>query len=66
MTEYKATGKQLEVPPDARGVPFDQWQEQRLMPSRSEIAAHMKEREAIKPKGKDPKSGALPNNTEWL
>lgn len=25
VMEYKATGRQLEVPPGARGIPFDEW-----------------------------------------
>jgi hypothetical protein len=67
--EYKATGKQLDVPPDARGVLIDEWQSRRMMPTAQELAAFLAKRgsAASKPKQKPAaKSGALPDNTEWL
>lgn len=70
MTECKATGKQLEVHPEARGVPLDQWQKAQSMPTQREVADFIAKREAAAStdkKLKTPvKSGALPNNTEWL
>lgn len=69
VSEYKATGKQLEVHPEAKGVPLDKWQKAQSMPTQREVADFIAKREAAAStkKPKTPvKSGALPNNTEGM
>lgn len=68
--EYKATGMQLRVPPDARGALFDAWLKGQSLTKPGEVQAWIKRQSeertgrgaATKPKP----SGALPVNTEWL
>lgn len=64
---YKACDAQLDYPPEARGIPWDEWIKTRSIAPRGAVAAWLKEKQAemAEPKKKS-HSGALPANTEWL
>lgn len=68
--EYKASGMQLRVPPDARGESFDVWLHKQALAKPGDIQAWIRrqaeERNAAGPKPKKKQSGALPDNTEWM
>ncbi len=65
--EYKACGAQLDYPPEARGVPWDEWIKAQPIAARGAVAQWLKEKQAemAEPKKKT-HSGAVPANTEWL
>lgn len=68
---YKACGRQLAVPPDAKGTPIDKWMMSAPLFDPKEIAEYRNRTRAeveaaAKPKTKAKPSGALPGNTEWL
>lgn len=69
--EYKATGRQLDVSPETKGVLYDKWLHgiifsNRPLCTRADLAAYLaKPREQPKKAGKK-QSGALPGNSEWL
>lgn len=67
---YKATGRQLEVQPEARGLSFDVWLSKQTICDSRELAKWLRERREAEVKAEKGKkkvgSGALPENAEWL
>lgn len=68
---YKACGRQLAVPPDAKGTPIEKWTRSAPLCDPKELAEYLKRSRAeTQPEPKSTKkkkqSGALPENTEWL
>lgn len=45
VPEYKATGRQLEVPLDAKGIPFDEWLKRQPLCEPGAVAKWHKDRD---------------------
>ena len=68
MTEhYKASDAQLDWPPEAKGISWDDWIKTRPVATKADVDAFLKriQAETADKTGKR-HSGALPANTEWL
>ena len=68
MTEhYKASDAQLDWPPEAKGISWDDWIKTRPVATKADVDAFLKriQAETADKTGKRHR-GALPANTEWL